>query len=278
VRLKSLGVIAVSAAAALAALTPAPAAAATSSACDGGSFSVTLPGGKTLAPGQSAKLAASALPAASRLHVQGRYVQFDVAVSDFSVYNWALTGAPNADDLTGGRFTPIWASKVADLKGATLDRELEVKPTDSAGSGLLLQRTGSAKMKIQAKDCATGGVFQIEGEVGSTPVTFTHTLAPGVHYFTSPFTGKTQIGNDDRLIAKDSAMAATRLTQTAMTSTWSVQSGGRMGFVLGEDAVETTVPSPSNSCTQQCQVQNQIRGTLTVPDGALPGGETESAG
>jgi hypothetical protein len=51
-----------------------------------------------------------------------------------------------------------------------------------------------------------------------------------------------------------------------------------MGFVLGEDAVETTVPSPANSCTQQCQVQNQIRGTLTVPDGALPGGETETAG
>jgi hypothetical protein len=73
-------------------------------------------------------------------------------------------------------------------------------------------------------------------------------------------------------------MAASRLTQTLMTSTWSVQSGGRMGFVLGEDAVETTVPSPANSCSQECQVQNQIRGTLTVPDGALPGDETETAG
>ena len=276
-RLKHLGAIALSAAA-FAALAPASAGAATSSACAGGAFSVSLPGGKTLAPGQSAKLAPSALPAGSRLHVQGRYVQFDVSVSDFSVYDWALTGAANPDDLTGGRFTPIWAGKVADLKGATLSRELEVKPTDAAGSGLLLQRTGSAKMKIQAKDCATGGVFQIEGEAGATPVTFTHTLAPGVHYFLSPFTGKTQIGNDDRLIAKDSPMAATRVTQSATTSTWSVQSGGRMGFVLGEDAVETTVPSPANSCTQQCQVQNQIRGTLTVPDGALPGGETETAG
>ena len=165
-RLKHLGAIALSAAA-FAALGPASAGAATSSACAGGAFRVTLPGGKTLAPGQSAKLAASALPAGSRLHVQGRYVQFDVSVSDFSVYDWALTGAANPDDLTGGRFTPIWASKVADLKGATLNRELEVKPTDAAGSGLLLQRSGSAKMKIQAKDCATGGVFQIEGEVGS---------------------------------------------------------------------------------------------------------------
>ena len=157
-RLKHLGVIALSTAAALAALAPASAGAATSSGCENGSFTVTLPGGKTLARGQSAKLAASALPAGSRLHLQGRYVQFDVGVSDFSVYNWALTGAASPQDLTGGRFTPIWAAKVADLKGATLDRELEVKPTDAAGSGLLLQRSGSAKMKIQAKDCATGGV------------------------------------------------------------------------------------------------------------------------
>jgi hypothetical protein len=275
-RLKKLGLLAVSAAASVAALAPASAPAATSVGCEGGGFTVTLPGGRTLAPGQEAKVAASALPAGSRLHVQGRYVQFDVGVTDFSIYDWALTGAANPQDLTGGRFTPIWASKVADLKGAKLSRELEVKPNDAAGSGLVLQRSGGAKMKVQAKDCATGGVFQLEGEAGSAPVTFTHTLAPGVFYFLSPFTGKTQIGNGDRLIAKDSPMAATRLTQTATSSTWSVQSGGRMGFVLGEDAVETTVPSPVNSCVSECQTQNQIRGTLTVPDGALPGGETET--
>ena len=109
-------------------------------------------------------------------------------------------------------------------------------------------------------------------------MTFTHTLAPGMFYFTSPFTGRTQIGNGDLFIAKDSPMAATRLTQSAFASTWSVQAGGRMGFVLGEDEVETTLPTPLNSCTQHCQAQNRIQGTLTVPDGAMPGeaaGETE---
>jgi hypothetical protein len=275
VRIKKLGLLVVSAAASVAALAPASASAATSAGCEGGAFTVTLPGGRTLAPGQDAKISAGALPAGSRLRVQGRYVQFDVDTTDFSIYDWALTGAPNPQDLTGGTFTPVWASKVADLKGARLTRELEVKPYDSRGSGLALTRAGGAKMKVQAKDCATGGVFQVEGETGSAAVTFTHTLAPGVFYFLSPFTGKTQIGNGGRLIAKDSPMAATRLTQGPAVSTWSVQSGGRMGFVLGEDAVETTVPSPVNSCVQECQAQNQIRGTLTVPDGALPGGETE---
>ena len=52
-------------------------------------------------------------------------------------------------------------------------------------------------------------------------------------------------------------------------STWTVQAGGRMGFVLGEDAVEASTPS---SCTQECQAQTRVRGTIDVPAGALPGG------
>ena len=232
-RIKKLGLLAVSAVASIAALAPASASAATSVGCENGAFSITLPGGRTLAPGQDAKVAASALPAGSRLHVQGRYVQFDVDVNDFSIYDWALTGAPNSQDLTGGRFTPIFASKVADLKGARLTRELEVKPYDSAGSGVLLQRTGGAKMKVQAKDCATGGVFQVEGETGTGPVTFTHTLAPGVFYFLSPFTGKTQIGNGDKLIAKDSAMACVVMASIIVLSIV-------LGAELGPKADPTT--------------------------------------
>jgi hypothetical protein len=45
-------------------------------------------------------------------------------------------------------------------------------------------------------------------------------------------------------------------------SQWSVASGGRMGQVMGEDAVEVA-PAATN-CTQNCQAQNRIRGRATV--------------
>jgi len=43
---------------------------------------------------------------------------------------------------------------------------------------------------------------------------------------------------------------------------WDVASGGRMGFVSGEDAVE--VANPPTDCVSDCQAQNQVRGRLAV--------------
>ena len=45
-------------------------------------------------------------------------------------------------------------------------------------------------------------------------------------------------------------------------SRWDVASGGRMGQVMGEDAVE--VAPPPTVCTHQCQAQNRVRGQSTV--------------
>jgi hypothetical protein len=42
-----------------------------------------------------------------------------------------------------------------------------------------------------------------------------------------------------------------------------VTSGGRLGGVLGEDAVELS--QGATNCTSQCQAQNQIKGSLPVP-------------
>jgi hypothetical protein len=39
-------------------------------------------------------------------------------------------------------------------------------------------------------------------------------------------------------------------------------SGGRLGFVTGEDATE--VANPPTTCTTDCQAQNQVRGRLAV--------------
>jgi hypothetical protein len=234
--------------------------AATSVGCAGGDFTVTLPSGRRLSGYNGWKIAPSELPAHSRLHVQGKYVQFDVDVSDYAVYDYALTGAANPLDMTGGKFTPLFASKVPDLKGRTLDgSELEVSLSPSS---LVSKRRGGVSMKIQAKDCATGGIFQVEPEAGTSTV-FTHTLAPGVFYFKNPFTGKINLGNGAGLIAKDSPQVATKLVQTDTVSVWDVASGGRMGGVLGEDAVELS--QGAANCVQDCQAQNRVRGSLPAP-------------
>ena len=85
-------------------------------------------------------------------------------------------------------------------------------------------------------------------------------------------------------MARDSAQVAERVPQpdcntaTPVTpsvrhcggvSVWDVASGGRMGFVTGEDAVE--VANPPTDCVQDCQAQNQVRGRLAVLGLPVPG-------
>lgn len=248
---------------AVATSTTTPAAqAATSSGCLNGDFRVTLPSGQVLSGNTSWKISPSALPANSRIAIRGRYVEFDVDVSTLAAYNYTLTGAANPEDLTGGVRTVLFASKVPDLGTRNLNSgELEVK---LAPQSLELRRSGSAgKMKIQAKDCATGGIFQMEPETGQN-TTITHTLAAGMFYFKNPYTGKINFGNGGLLRGKDSPQVATRLSQTDTVTVWSVASGGRMGGVLGEDAVESS--AGASACTQNCQAQNQIRGSVPVDD------------
>jgi hypothetical protein len=236
-----------------------PADAATSAACTGGDFRVTTAEGRTLSGYTGWKLAPSSLPAHSRLHVQGKYVQFDVDVSDFAVYNYALTGAANELDMTGGVFTPLFASKVPNLNGATLDAgELEVKLFQ--GGGELRRRGVGAGMKLQLKDCAQGGIFQMEPDQITV---VTHTLVPNVFYFNNPLTGKINFGNGANVIGKDSPQVATKLAQYGNGSVWRIEAGGRMGMVLGEDAIELAPGAPV--CVQQCQVQDKVQGTLPVP-------------
>jgi len=168
-------------------------------------------------------------------------------------------------------------------------------------------------MKIQSKDCAQGGIFQMEPErADGTRTRIVHTLADVTgplrpFYFDNPrfrarvgqFLGsactsvatgppsrfcvqvstRVNIGNgaSPKFVARDSAQVADRVPQpgcnTAVpvspsvrhcggVSIWDVASGGRMGFVTGEDAVE--VANPPTECVSDCQAQNQVRGRLTV--------------
>ena len=96
--------------------------------------------------------------------------------SDFAVFDYAFTGAPNPLDMTGGVRTPIWASKQPDHRGLVLTSAISVEESDG---DLVISRTGTGglTMKIQAKDCAAGGIFQMEVERGDgTRTRITHTL------------------------------------------------------------------------------------------------------
>jgi hypothetical protein len=172
------------------------------------------------------------------------------------------------------------------------------------GPDLVIKRsgTGDTDMKIQAKDCATGGIFQMEPERGGSATTiFTHVLAPEAFYFDNPrfraregelvpykdifirVPTRINIANDfsKKFVARDSAQVADRIPEPDCpnrfvkntgvveiiehcggVSQWEVASGGRMGFVTGQDAVE--VAPPATECVRKCQAQNRVRGRSVV--------------
>ena len=274
--------------------------AASSKGCDNGAFSlVNLTTGVTVARGPAKTEAV--IPASqfgNRFAVRGRYTQFDVNSSDFAVFNQAFTGAANELDMTGGRFTPVFASKIPNLKGAALNSGVTVELEKET---LSIQRTGpGVSMKIQAKDCAQGGIFQMEPQRSDGTATLvTHTLAtsttPGLtpFYFNNPnfvakvgqflgstctsvqtgppgqfcvqVTARVNIANglSSKFVARDSTQVVTRITpQVGRSVQYSVASGGRLGFVTGEDAVE--VANPPTNCVSNCQAQNQVRGRLVT--------------
>jgi hypothetical protein len=281
-------------------MAPASASAASSKGCDrDGGFSITLGDGSTLREGARTTVAANRL--GNRLLVRGRYVTFDVDPATLAVYDYAFTGAANPLDMTGGRRIVAFASKVPDHRGLTLTSGLSVRLKDD---GLEISRTGAGLgMKLQAKNCAAGGVFQMEPERGDgTATRITHTLGADAFYYDNPrfreregdvlpykdttatVAARVNIGSDlaPRFVGRDSPQVATRVTQGCPNtipaprrpggvaaanhcggvSVWDVASGGRMGGVFGEDAVE--VAPPATACTEDCQAENQVRGQAVV--------------
>ena len=257
--------------------------AAASAGCEGGGFTIVL-GGVTLP--NKGSISPSAL--GTSLLVRGKYVEFQVDPATFGISDYTLTGAFNALDITEGRRTVVFAAKTPDHRGLRLTDDLKYEARDS---DILLERRGRGlKMKIQAKDCAQGGTFQMEPErEDGSPTDITHTLALGVFYFDNPnfrnppalplcpaagpftpscypvpVTPRINFANDlsPKFVGRDSAQVATRLSQSGRTSVWRVSSGGRMGGVLGEDSVE--VAPPATTCTHDCQAQNQVQGTFPV--------------
>jgi hypothetical protein len=123
---------------------------------------------------------------AGRFLVQGKYTQFEIDPVSFAVFNYTFTGAPNPGDMTGGHPTAVFASKIPDHRGLTLNSAISLEWRDER---MTISRTGTGglSMKIQANDCAQGGIFQMEVERGDgTRTRFVHRLADGAFYFDNP--------------------------------------------------------------------------------------------
>jgi hypothetical protein len=239
-----------------------------------GDFAVTVNGSTyNPAPGRDAKVGDTAVRGA--VQVKGKHVTFTIDPATLGVYDYSLTGAPSPERMVTGP-TVVFASKVPSLSATQLSgvrlKELQVRDDTLVA----LFTTAAGKLKIQAKDAPQGGIFQMEPEFAGN-VTITHVLGPTLFYFVNPFTGKVNFGDGvdavsaaqsstghhQMLLGKDSPQVATKTSQTGTTTTWSVASGGRMGGVLGEDAIELS--QGATSCTKDCQAQNQVKGSLPVP-------------
>ncbi|MGY1705286.1 hypothetical protein ACI79C_11960 [Geodermatophilus sp. SYSU D00697] len=239
----------------------------TSASATGGDFAVVV-NGRTTDPGAGREARLRDVTPAGPIGVHGRHVTFTIDPATLGVHGYTLTGAPDPQRMVTTP-TVVFASKVPQLTAAQLRgvRISELRLRD----GVLVAEfaTAAGKLKIQAKDAPQGGIFQMEQEFG-TPVEYVHTLGPGLFYFVNEFTGKVNFGDGvagdathQMLLGKDSPQVATRLSQDGTTTRWSVASGGRMGGVLGEDAIELS--AGATNCTSDCQARNRIQGSVPVP-------------
>jgi hypothetical protein len=236
-------------------------------AASAGDFAVTVEGRSyNPAPGRETRLK-DVVPTRS-ISVRGVHLTFTVDPATLAVLDYSLTGAPDPQRMVTEP-TVVFASKVPTLSAAQL-RNVRLAELRLQDDVLVASFTTAAgKFKIQAKDAPQGGVFQMEQEFG-VPVEFVHTLGASVFYFVNEFTGKVNFGNGlsgdgthQMLLGKDSPQVATKTYQDGTTTRWTVQSGGRLGGVLGEDSIELS--AGATNCTSDCQARNRIQGSLTVP-------------
>lgn len=158
--------------------------AASSKFCEGGGFSILRADGTLVTRGdREVRIAAATL--GSSFIVKGRYVQFRVDMPTFGIrdYRFLASNAPGTQ--TAGGDAPVFESKIPDHRGLVLASPVSVELDDEE---IVLMRTGTGvSMKIQAKDCTQGGLFQMEPERGDGTVTrITHVLAVGTFYFDNP--------------------------------------------------------------------------------------------
>ena len=182
-------------------------------------FSVVI-GGKTFS-GKQTILVPAADANGKVAQVKGTFASFNVNLNTFKVTNYTLNG------------TKIFASKTPTVP-SPLNSPLFLKLNNEQ---LVMQRSGSGEdqdLKVQAKDCDTGGTFQLEPDSDGKQ---TNVLATGpIHYCLLDSVSGRLFFTNGPLLGYDSPQLATNLTWSAKRSTWAVRAGGRIGMVTGEDA------------------------------------------
>jgi hypothetical protein len=136
----------------------------------------------------------------------------------------------------------VYASKIPDHRGLTLTSGVELKVSDG---DLLLSRigTGGLSMKIQAKDCAQGGIFQMEVARGDN--------------------ARTRIVH--RLAGTDTAAASTTFYFD------NANFRAKLGQFLGADCQNAQSGPPSTYCvrvTPRVNIGNGLSGKFVVRDSA----------
>jgi len=151
--------------------------------------------------------------------------------------------------MTGGLLTPVCASKTPIHKGLFLSGAGLVELKEES---ITIERSGTGlSMKVQAKDCAQGGLFQMEPErTDGTSTEIVHTLAnPGGNltpfYFDNrnfraregdlvPYKdiviavpARINIANDfsRRFVVRDSPQVATRIVEPRCTNRFTARNG-----------------------------------------------------
>ena len=162
-----------------------PAQAASSKFCTGGSYTVL---GQT---GTKDRFRGTVAAPAGRFTVQGKYTRFTIDPATFAIYDYAFTGAANPGDLTGGRATGVYASKVPDHRGLALSDSAQVAtriPQASCGpdftNALGLSETKDHCGATSIWDVASGGrMGMVTGEdateVANPPTTCTEDCQAG---------------------------------------------------------------------------------------------------
>lgn len=194
-------------------------------------FTITLSDGRTFNGNQNVSVAVA--PGATA-QVRGSFVSYTIQLDTFTVTNYTLNS-----NITGNQPKVIFVRKQP-LHGKTLVSNMTI---DLNGEQATLQRSGGGvSMKIQSKDCSEGGLFQMEPEPS---VVVEHQLAPDLAYCvdstgrvlivsaTSPF-----VGRESPELATLTFPTTTSAIVGTQVSRWLIQSGGRMGLVTGEDAVQ----------------------------------------
>ena len=153
--------------------------------------------------------------------VKGKFATFNLNLNNFRVINYTLNG------------TPVFKFKTPTVP-APLDSPLFLNLNNEQ---LVLQRSGPGEdqdLKVQAKDCNTGGTFQLEPDSAGKQA---NVLADGdINYCLLDSVSGRLFFTNGPLLGYDSPELAQNLSWSAKRSLWSVNGGGRIGMVTGEDA------------------------------------------